>query len=70
MQEHDWEELAGFGEEEGQVVDVGKRGVAEGRGERGGYGDQEQGRDDAGCWEDGWSGFVGGFGRLEVAVAD
>lgn len=32
MQEHDGKELAGFGEDEGYVVDVGEGGVAEGGG--------------------------------------
>lgn len=29
MQEHDGEELAGFGENEGDIVDVSERGIAE-----------------------------------------
>lgn len=33
MEKHYGEQLAGFGEDEGYVVDVGKGGVAEGGGE-------------------------------------
>lgn len=36
MEEHDGEQFAGFGEDEGYVVDVGEGGVAEGGGEGGG----------------------------------
>ena len=43
VQEHYGEEFAGFGEDEGDVVDVGEGGVAEGGGERGGQGDEEKG---------------------------
>lgn len=46
VEEHDGEELAGFGEDEGDVVDVSKGGVAEGRGEGGGDGDEQEGRED------------------------
>ena len=42
MEEHDGEELAGFGEDEGYVVDVGERGVAEWGREGGCYGDEEE----------------------------
>ena len=42
MQGHDGEEFAGFGEHEGQVVDVGEGGVAEWGGEGGGQGNQEE----------------------------
>lgn len=31
VQEHDWEKLAGFGKDEGNVVDMSKRSVAKGR---------------------------------------
>lgn len=37
VQEHYREELAGFGEDEGNVVDVRKGGIAKGGGERGCY---------------------------------
>lgn len=48
VQEHDGEELAALGEEEGDVVDVGERGVAERAGEAARGGHQGQGREDAG----------------------
>ena len=32
VEEHDGEEFAGFGEDEGEVVDVGERGIAKRRG--------------------------------------
>jgi len=37
---HDGEEFAGLGEDEGEVVDVGEGGVAEGGGERCCYADE------------------------------
>lgn len=42
MQEHDGEELAGFGEDVGDVVDVAETGVAKGRGEGLGDGDEQE----------------------------
>jgi hypothetical protein len=36
VEEHDGQQFAGFGEDEGYVVDVGEGGVAEGGCERGG----------------------------------
>ena len=68
VEEHDGEEFAGFGEDEGYVVDVGEGGVAKGGGEGGGYGDEEERREDGAGREDGGSG-VGG-GEVEVDVAD
>lgn len=69
MEEHDGQEFAGFGEDEGYVVDVGEGGVAEWRGEGGSDGDEEE-------WEEGglggedWGGwFVGGSGEEEVEEA-
>ena len=41
MQEHHGEQLAAFGQDEGYVVDVGEGGVAERRGETGGYCDED-----------------------------
>jgi len=40
VQKHDGQQFAGFGEDEGYVVDVGERGVAKGGGEGGGDGDK------------------------------
>ena len=47
VEEHDGEEFAAFGEEEGDVVDVGEGGVAEGRGEGACYGYEGEGPEDA-----------------------
>lgn len=69
VQEHDGEELAGFGEDEGYVVDVGEGGVAEGGGEGGGYGDEDEGEEDCAGGEDGGWGGGGGGGEEEVNVA-
>ena len=41
VEEHNGQELAGFGEDEGYIVDVVERSVAEGRGEGGDYGDED-----------------------------
>ena len=68
VEEHDGEEFAGFGENEGYVVDVGEGGVAKGGGEGGGYGDEEERREYGAGREDGGGG-VGG-GEMEVDVAD
>ncbi len=46
MQEHDGEEFAGFGEDEGYVVDMGEGGIAERGREGGGYGDEDEGKKD------------------------
>lgn len=56
VQQHDGDELAGLGEEEGDVVDVREGGVAERRGERRGHGHEEQGDHDAPRREDGRQG--------------
>lgn len=69
VKEHYGEELAGFGEDEGYVVDVGERGVAEGGGEGGGYGDQGEGEEDGARGEDGRCGCGGGGREQEVAIA-
>ena len=68
VEEHDGEEFAGFGENEGYVVDVGEGGVAEWGGEGGGYGNQQYLGEDGAGREDGWS-RVGG-GEVEVDVTD
>lgn len=52
MQEHDGEQLAGLGEDEGQVVNVRETGISEGRGERRGDADEEQRDDDLARGED------------------
>jgi hypothetical protein len=41
VEEHDGKEFAGFGEDEGYIVDVGEGGVAERGGERRCEGDEE-----------------------------
>ncbi len=41
VEEHHGEKFAGFGKDVGYVVDVGKRGIAEGGGEGGGDGDKD-----------------------------
>ncbi len=68
VEEHDGEKFAGFGENEGYVVDVGEGGVAKGRGEGGGYGNEEDCGEDGAGREDGGGG-VGG-GEVEVDVTD
>ena len=68
VEEHDGEEFAGFGEDEGYIVDVGEGGVAERGGEGGGYGDEEEWWEDGAGREDGGS-RVGG-GEVEVDVTD
>jgi len=69
VEEHDWEELAGFGEDEGYVVDVGEACVAKRRGERGGYGDEDHGPEDGARWEDARVGGIIGGGGEEIDVA-
>lgn len=69
VEEHDGEKFAGFGEDEGDVVDVGEGGVAEGGGERGGYGDENEGEKDGSGGEYGGCGRGGGRGEEEVGVA-
>lgn len=69
MEEHDGEELAGFGEDVGDVVDMGEGGVAEGRGKGGGDGDEKEGEDDAGGGEDGGCAGRGAVGNKQVEVA-
>ncbi len=59
VEEHDGEEFAGFGEDEGDVVDVGEAGVAEGGGEGGGDGDEDEGEEYGFRGKD-WGGFLGG----------
>lgn len=69
VQKHDGEELAGFGEDVGDVVDVGEGGVAEGRGERGCYGNEEKGEDDPGGRKDRGYAVGGAIGCEEIDVA-
>lgn len=68
VQEHDGEEFAGFGEGEGDVIDVSEGGVAKGGGERGGQGDEEERGEDFRGGEDGERGGRGS-GCEEVDVA-
>lgn len=58
VEEHDGEELAALGEEEGDVVDVGEGGVAKGAGEAAGDGDEGERREDAGRGDDGGRGLA------------
>lgn len=68
VEEHDGEEFAGFGEDEGYVVDVGEGGVSKGGGEGRGYGDEEERREDGAGREDGRGGFR--TGEVKVDVTD
>ena len=69
VQKHDREELAGFGEDEGDVVDMGETGVAEGRGKGGCDGDEDEREEDGARGEDwGVISLLGG-GEKEVEVA-
>lgn len=51
VEEHDGQELARFGEDEGEVIDVRETGISERRCERRRDADQEQGEDDFLGWE-------------------
>lgn len=53
VQEHYGQKLAGFGEDEGDVVDVGEGGITKGRGKRGGDGDCEERTEDCEGGKDG-----------------
>ena len=66
MQEHDGEQFAGLCEDEGYVVDVRERGIAEGGGKRGGKGDEEKRDEDGARWYDRWEGFSLRCGREEI----
>lgn len=66
MEEHHREELAGFREDEGYVVNMVEGGIAEGGGERGGYGYEEEWNEYAAIGED-WGGGGAGF-RVEAEV--
>ena len=69
VQEHDGQQLARLGEDEGDVVDVGERGVAEGGSEGRGEGHQEQRRDDGARGEDRGAADARGRAEEEVEVA-
>ena len=69
LEEHDGEELARFGEEEGDVVDVGEGGVAERGGEGGGDGDEEEGREKGEGGDGRWGRLGAGRAGEEVDVA-
>ena len=68
MEEHNRKELAGFGEDEGYVVDVREGSVAERGGEGGGEGDEEERAKDSESGEDGWGRGVARGGEEEVDV--
>lgn len=70
VQRHDGQELARLGQDEGDVVDVRQRGVAEGGREGRGQGHEEEGREDGAGGEDGRAGAAGGRAEEEVGVAD
>ena len=57
VQEHHGEELAGFGEDESDVVDVGETGVAKGGCEGGGDGDEDEWEENGARGEDWGCGF-------------
>lgn len=69
VQQHHRDQLAGLGEQEGDVVNVAQAGVSEGGGERGGDGDEGEGPDDLLRGEDGRErGLVAGaVGEVEQA---
>ena len=70
MQEHDGEELAGLGQDEGDVVDVGQGGVSEGRGEGVGEGHEEKRGEDLGVGNHGGDGLAArGRGEGEELAA-
>lgn len=69
VQEHDWQELARFGQDEGDVVDVREGGVTERGGQRGGDGYQDQGKEDGAGGKDGGSTAASRGGGEEVYVA-
>jgi len=48
---HDWDKLAAFGEDEGDISDVFETGIAKGGGQGAGDGDQEEGVYNGGCGE-------------------
>lgn len=66
VQEHDGQQLAALGEQEGDVVDVGERGVAEGGGEGARQRDEEQRHQDARRRDDGRHGRA--LGRAEPQI--
>ena len=66
VQEHDREELAALGEEEGDVVDVREGSVAERAGERACDGNEGEGHEDASGREDRWCGLALGSGCEKV----
>lgn len=69
MQEHDRQKLARFSEDESYIVDMRERGIAEGRREGGGNGDEDERDDDAAVGEDGCDGRAGGCVEAEIEVA-
>ena len=52
VQEHDRQQLARLGKDEGEVIDVRQTGISERRRERRGDADEEQREEDASCRED------------------
>lgn len=69
VQEHDGQQLARLGQQEGDVVDVGEAGVAEGAGERAGDGDEQQRRQDAARGDHGRDGLAARRAGVEVQGA-
>lgn len=66
VEEHDGEELAALGEQEGDVVDVGETGVAKGAGETARDGHEGQGTENAARGDDGRHGRALGGREEEV----
>lgn len=66
MEEHDREQLAALGEQEGDVVDVREARVPEGAGEGAGERDEEEGPEDAARGDDGRDGVSARRAGVEV----
>ena len=69
VEEHHREEFARLGKDIGYIIDMGERCVAEGRGQRGSDGNQDQRHKDACRGEDGWCAGRGTGGGKKVHVA-
>lgn len=58
VQEHDGEKLAGLGQDESYVVNVGEGGVSEWGGEGGSKSDEAEGEEDTSARDEGWKRFA------------
>lgn len=70
VEEHDGQQLAALGQQEGDVVDVRETGVPKGAGQTAGDGDEGQRAKDAARWDDGRRGRALGSREEEVSRAD